>query len=191
MLPYDSITLSAVIDEDKEDLENAIEVLKGLELVEIQDDKTVYMSEIQKLIGSETGWAETKRNQRISNEVDNVHQMSTKCPPNVRTMSYRDKSIENRDKSIDNKENIKRKAKPFTPPTIKEVKEYCDERHNGVDAERFIDFYESKGWMVGKNKMKDWKACVRTWEKRDSRVNKEELNIDYSMDLGDDNELPY
>ena len=106
-------------------------------------------------------------------------------------MSYRDKSIENRDKSIDNKENIKRKAKPFTPPTIKEVKEYCDERHNGVDAERFIDFYESKGWMVGKNKMKDWKACVRTWEKRDSRVNKEELNIDYSMDLGDDNELPY
>ena len=83
MLPYDSITLSAVIDEDKEDLENAIEVLKGLELVEIQDDKTVYMSEIQKLIGSETGWAETKRNQRISNEVDNVHQMSTKCPDNV------------------------------------------------------------------------------------------------------------
>lgn len=53
----------------------------------------------------------------------------------------------------------------FTPPTIEEVTEYCEERNNGVNAQKFIDFYESKGWMVGKNKMKDWKACVRTWEK--------------------------
>ena len=54
----------------------------------------------------------------------------------------------------------------FKKPTLEEVKEYCLERNNGIDAEKFIDFYESKGWMVGKTKMKDWKACVRTWEKR-------------------------
>ena len=53
----------------------------------------------------------------------------------------------------------------FVAPTVDEVKEYCKERNNNVDAERFVDFYESKGWMVGKNKMKSWKACVRTWEK--------------------------
>jgi hypothetical protein len=53
----------------------------------------------------------------------------------------------------------------FTPPTLEEVQAYCKERNNKVDAERWIDFYTSKGWMVGKNKMKDWKACVRTWEK--------------------------
>jgi len=60
----------------------------------------------------------------------------------------------------DNKSNNR-----FTPPTLEEVKVYCIERKNNVDAEKFIDFYESKGWMVGKNKMKQWKAAVRNWEK--------------------------
>ena len=62
--------------------------------------------------------------------------------------------------------NNKRVRAVFKPPTIEEVKAYCQERNNKVNAESFIDFYESKGWMVGKNKMKDWKACVRTWEQR-------------------------
>ena len=61
--------------------------------------------------------------------------------------------------------NIGEKRKRFIPPTLTDVKQYCEERNNHVDAERFIDFYESKGWMVGKSKMKDWKAAVRTWEK--------------------------
>jgi len=55
----------------------------------------------------------------------------------------------------------------FTPPTIFEVKAYCIERENSVSAEKFIDFYTSKGWVVGKTKMKDWHAAVRTWEKSD------------------------
>ena len=63
----------------------------------------------------------------------------------------------------DLKENIKRKV--FTKPTVEEVKAYCVERKNNVNADKFIDFYESKGWLIGKNPMKDWKACVRTWEK--------------------------
>ena len=63
----------------------------------------------------------------------------------------------------DKKENIKRKT--FCKPTIEEVKAYCKERNNSVDAEKFCDFYESKGWKVGKESMKDWKASVRTWEK--------------------------
>lgn len=53
----------------------------------------------------------------------------------------------------------------FTPPSVDEVTAYCEERGNRVDPQEFVDFYESKGWMVGKNKMKDWKASVRTWEK--------------------------
>lgn len=56
-------------------------------------------------------------------------------------------------------------GKNFTPPTVEEVQAYCQERKNKVDAQTFVDFYESKGWMVGKNKMKDWKAAVRTWER--------------------------
>ena len=62
----------------------------------------------------------------------------------------------------------------FVKPTIIDIKEYCKERKNNVDSETFFDFYESKDWLIGKNKMKDWKACVRTWEK--SRNNKNNTN---------------
>lgn len=56
----------------------------------------------------------------------------------------------------------------FTPPTVEEVQAYCRERKNNVDAQRFVDFYSAKGWLVGKSKMKDWKAAVRTWERGDN-----------------------
>ncbi|MGE5631347.1 MAG: hypothetical protein ACM3TR_09660 [Caulobacteraceae bacterium] len=72
----------------------------------------------------------------------------------------------------DNKDNKDKNLKDiythFIPPTLEEVKAYCLERNNKVDPEKWHDFYSSKGWMVGKNKMKDWKAAVRTWEKSDS-----------------------
>lgn len=55
--------------------------------------------------------------------------------------------------------------KRFTPPTLQEVQDYCNERGNGLSAENFIDYYTANGWRVGKNPMKDWKACVRTWER--------------------------
>ena len=54
----------------------------------------------------------------------------------------------------------------FKKPTLDEVKNYCILRKNNIDANAFIDFYESKGWQIGKEKMKSWKACVRTWESR-------------------------
>lgn len=64
--------------------------------------------------------------------------------------------------------NIKKeyKERKFLKPTIEEIKEYCDGRNNGISPNAFYDFYESKDWYVGKNKMKDWKASVRTWEQR-------------------------
>ena len=55
----------------------------------------------------------------------------------------------------------------FKKPTLDEVKNYCILRKNNIEAEAFIDFYESKDWLIGKNKMKNWKACVRTWESRE------------------------
>lgn len=61
----------------------------------------------------------------------------------------------------------------FTPPSLEEVRDYCRERGNTVDPGKFIDFYESKGWMVGKNKMKDWKAAVRTWERTTPKATSE------------------
>lgn len=72
------------------------------------------------------------------------------------------------DKSI--KEREKKESRNFVPPTLSEVKAYCQERvragNPAINPEQFLDFYEAKGWMIGKNKVKDWKACVRTWEGR-------------------------
>ena len=59
-------------------------------------------------------------------------------------------------------------ARKFVKPTLEDVKSYCRERNNGVNPEAFIDFYESKGWKVGNQPMKDWKASVRNWERRDN-----------------------
>lgn len=76
--------------------------------------------------------------------------------------------------SIEEKEIYKEKdSKKNKKPTLEEVKEYCLERNNNVDAELFINYYESNGWKVGKNSMKDWKACVRTWERNKVNQHKE------------------
>jgi tRNA A37 N6-isopentenylltransferase MiaA len=71
----------------------------------------------------------------------------------------KDKDKENTPKGV--KEKLR-----FSQPTVEEVATYCRERQNGVDAQRFVDFYAAKGWKIGQNTMKDWKAAVRTWEQR-------------------------
>lgn len=76
-------------------------------------------------------------------------------------------NIDNTNNNINN--NIS--GKRFKPPTVDEVKAYCIERQNNVDAERFIDYYTANGWKVGKNTMKDWKAAVRTWERNGYSAN--------------------
>lgn len=96
----------------------------------------------------------------------------------------------------DNKENNfnkdnNNKSSRFAPPSLDEVREYCLERHNKVNPERFINFYEAKGWMVGKNKMKDWKAAVRTWEQRDETrpQGNQKQSKDYSQRAYSDSEF--
>ena len=74
----------------------------------------------------------------------------------------------------------------FTPPTARQVHDYCQEKGYHINEEKFISFYESVGWKVGKNKMKDWKAAVRTWVQRDKeynqRSNQEQVNDDVYLE---------
>ena len=70
----------------------------------------------------------------------------------------------------------------FTPPTYEEVDLYCQERNNSIDCEKFVDFYTSKNWMVGKTKMKDWRACVRTWEKSEKSNGSANKTISEQLD---------
>lgn len=158
-IPYNEQMLSTITRTNIDIVRSAVKVFSELQMIEILDDGTFFMSEVQKMLGSETFWAEKKRLQR---QKRTLSLESPKCPS---------KSIEKEieiDKEINKEKECKRKtASRFTPPTLVEVKAYCIERQNNVDAERFIDYYTSNGWRVGRNSMKDWKATVRTWEKSD------------------------
>ena len=69
----------------------------------------------------------------------------------------------------------KAKAKRFVKPNVEDIIDYCNERNNYVDAQKFYDYYSSNGWKVGKNPMKDWKAAVRTWEKNTEAPSKSKV----------------
>lgn len=73
--------------------------------------------------------------------------------------------------NFDNLNTEPKKEKVFSIPTVEEIKQYCIERNNIVDPQKFFDFYESKGWMIGRSKMKDWKASIRTWERSSNNKN--------------------
>lgn len=101
--------------------------------------------------------ADAERNAQC-NDYCNITQAL--CNADV-TPPERERERERDIKEIEKKKTLKR----FTPPSVAEVRAYCQERQNNVDPERFVDYYTSNGWRVGKNPMKDWKAAVRSWER--------------------------
>ena len=104
------------------------------------------------------------------------HQSNTNRTLTETTKEY--KNIRNKEFKENDTPNGVSKRKCFAPPTVDEVRAYCQERGNNIDPQRFVDFYESKGWFVGKNKMKSWKAAVRTWENRDKQNTPKQSNAE-------------
>ena len=84
-------------------------------------------------------------------------------------------TVQDKDKDKDKDKNIKKTA--FKKPTFEEVSAYCFERKNSVDAQKFIDHYEASDWHRGKTKIRDWKACVRTWEKTSPAASSESQGV--------------
>ena len=112
------------------------------------------------------------------------NQTETKTKPknNQNETNPKPNDNDNVNDNVNEKERIKKKvavAPRFTKPSLNEVMDYCQERNNTVNAEQFMDFYESKGWRVGNQPMKDWRAAVRTWEKREQP--KENKPIEYAL----------
>ena len=83
----------------------------------------------------------------------------------------KEKLTDNTNTKVSNNTNLTDSNKKgfFQKPSLIDIQNYCLSRNNNIDAEAFIDFYDSKNWMIGKNKMKDWKASVRTWERRETK----------------------
>jgi biotin operon repressor len=106
------------------------------------------------------------------NDQQNAHGATSKRPANDQQTTSREEKKEEKEMKEGKKDidmGDKSPPKRFTPPTLEEVQAYCQERQNGINAERFIDYYTMNGWMAGKVHMKDWKSAVRTWEKNDNQ----------------------
>lgn len=152
----DSITeLSLFLDEEESLVRTAVENLIKFGAIERLDNEAFYMVALQSLIGSETQAAERVRRQRERNNVTNKRN-------NVTLEKEIEKEIDiELEKDIYNKPKTQKR---FRPPTLEEVKAYCLERNNSINPEKFFNYYEANGWKVGRGKMKDWKAAVRSWE---------------------------
>jgi predicted phage replisome organizer len=185
IIPYTIEMLASMTNTNIDIARGATEKLIALNMIEVLDDGALYMLDIENMIGSETDSAQRMREARAKTiNLEEKDKKSVTLCENVRKSDTEiDKEIElEKEIEIDKEKKIKKekstvKAKAFTIPTILEIKEYCEERKNNVDAEKFFDYYESKGWLVGKTKMKNWQAAIRNWEKNsfDNGNKKQEL----------------
>lgn len=170
-IPYSEPMLATITDTNIDIVRSAMKIFIELGMIEVLDNMTIFMTEVAQMVGSETQWADKKRQYRIENRgqiEDNVRKLSAECPTVVRQEIELEKEIEidkEIDKSTGDKTPSHSKNHRFVKPSIDEVKAYCAERGNSVDPQRFCDYYDSNGWKVGKNPMKDWRAAVRSWEK--------------------------
>ena len=147
--------LALDLDEEPDNVRVTLAYLLSCGLAETSDSLNLFLPFAVANVGAETAAAERMRKMRERNNVT----------PQLRA-GYGE--IE-KEKDTETDTEKKKSASRFTPPTIEEVRAYCTERGNSVDADRFHAYYTSNGWKVGKNSMKDWRAAVRTWEKDDRK----------------------
>ena len=168
-IPYNAETLASVTGHQIGTVKQALSIFKDLGLIDVLENGAIYMLDIQNFIGRGSSEADRKREYRQRIESDrtnvqtNLRQISEKSPPEIEIELEKDIEIEKEIHSSAKSTTTKRKR--FEKPTLSEIKAYCIERGNKVDAQHFFDYYESNGWRVGKNSMKNWQAAVRTWEK--------------------------
>ena len=190
-IPYSADMLASVTGHQVGTIKQALSVFKDLGLIDVLDNGAIYMLDIQNFIGKGSSEADRKREYRQRIEIErtnvqtNLRQISDKSTPEIEIELEKDIEIEKEIHSSAKSTTTKRKR--FEKPTLSQITQYCLERNNNVNAEQFYDYYESNGWKVGKNSMKDWKACVRTWERNgyDKPIKKKNNKQDALNDMRD------
>lgn len=149
----------------------------------ISADTGIHQERVQEIMADFVKWMLFENTQgiitcmKMADRTDEYTQKLIRSRGNIGTTSRQcpDKVPPNRiEENRREQSNKKTRTKKFSPPTKQEVEQYCQERSNSVDPDRFIDHYTSNGWKVGKNSMKDWKAAVRTWEKNTGATNEKD-----------------
>ena len=169
-MAYTEEMLSVIMNKPLNIIQLALMTFTNLGMIEI-DDKGIYLINFEKYQSIE--------------KLEKIREQTR-----LRVAKYRDKAKLFNDVTLqvtqcnaididkdkeEDKEYIKEsKKKSFKKPTIEEIQDYCKERNNSINADAFYDFYESKNWYVGKNKMQNWKAAIRTWEQRDTKTTKKQ-----------------
>lgn len=168
-IPYNVEMLSTITNTNVDIVRSATKVFSQLGMMEVLDDGTYFMNEVQKMIGSAADNDNANRQRRYRER-----QKELALPNRYDSVT---KNNESKSKSIEIEKDIEKekKEKKFVPPSLEEVTAYITEKGYEVNAESFISFYESKGWYVGKNKMKNWKAAVANWNQRAKEDRKEDF----------------
>ena len=194
-IPYNAEMLASVTGHQVGTIKQALSMFKELGLIEVLENGAIYMLDIQNFIGKGSTEADRQRlyDRRISDERKqnkltqsrNLEEICKKSTPEIEIELEKDIEIEKEIHSSAKSTTTKRKR--FEKPTLSQITQYCLERNNNVNAEQFYDYYESNGWKVGKNSMKDWKACVRTWERNgyDKPIKKKNNKQDALNDMRD------
>lgn len=179
-IPYNESMLSTVTDTNVDIVRSAIKIFSELNMIDVMDDGTYFMSEVQKMIGSASNSEGAERVRRYRERLKEIEQNTTplitvdvKTLQNVTDVTTNSNESKSKDKSksIDIKKislsnDRDTKESRFAPPSVDEVDEYIREKGYHVAADAFCAFYDSNGWRVGRNPMKDWRRALVTWEKR-------------------------
>ena len=182
-IPYNEQMLAVITNTNVDIVRSALKLFAdGLHLIEIKDDQTIYMEEVQRMIGSaadndvanrQRRCRERKKQQALLGVTDALQNVTDDV-----TNDNESKSIE-KEIDIDIEKDSNKPQKRFVKPTLDEIKAYCQERGNNVDPEKWFNYYSANGWKVGKNPMKDWKAAVRTWERSDGNGKSGHRKVDF------------
>ena len=174
MIPYNENMLATITNTNVDIVRSAMQVFTELGMMEVLDDGTIFMNEVSHMIGSASNSDNAKRQKRFRDKKKQEQLEGTVTKNNAtvtQSVTNNNESIEKEieidtdidiDKEIDGE--VRKKRTRFIPPTIDEIRAYCEERGNTINPERFFDYYESNGWKVKNNKMKDWRAAIRYWE---------------------------
>lgn len=168
-IPYTNKMLASVTNTPEEVVDEAMKTLQEFGLIKIDKKGTIIIPRVLKMVGSASNSDAAQRQRRCREKKKERDKMSQQSVTSVTDSVTKDnESIEiekelEKDIEIDKRESREKKARShFEPPTVEQVYLYCEERHNGIDAQRFVDYYTARGW---KN-VTDWKAQIRVWESK-------------------------
>lgn len=165
LVPFDAKKIARDTKTDIDTVLVALELFARIGLIYLQENGIFRIPAVAEMVGSESAWAEKKRRQRDKKE-DISGTLSLDCPVNCPTeIENRDKSKDIRDKNSDKEPD---KESSCFPPSREEVEAFAKaECLVKVNLDKFFDYYNANGWMVGKNPMKDWKAVLRNWNRNE------------------------